>query len=133
VKRRFYSIAFVIVIQWSGGGTLDRVWGGSSAGRGVSPGFSSQWVSLSVSLARRILVKIVDGVVILTAAEVDRACPTNLRWAVSQVSAFGVEICSESRKLRPFLLCTRLLEAAGLEFEVEEPETVTPEADEIPD
>jgi len=78
-------------------------------------------------------MKIVDGVVILTAAEVDRSCPTNLKWAVSQVSAFGAEICSDSRKLRPFLLCTALLEAAGLQFEVEEVETVAPEADEIPD
>jgi len=77
-------------------------------------------------------MKIVDGVVILAAAEVDRSCPTNLKWAISQVSAFGAEICSESRKLRSFLLCTRLLEAAGLAFEVEEPEMAEPEAD-IPD
>jgi len=61
---------------------------------------------------------IVNGVVVLNADEADKACPRNLKWAVSQVSAFGVEICSESKKLRPFLLCTQLLEASGVEFQV---------------
>jgi len=73
-------------------------------------------------------MNIVDGVIILSADEADRSCPRNLKWAVSQVSAFGADICSQSRKLRPFLLCTQLLEAAGLEFKVLEPETVEPEA-----
>jgi len=71
---------------------------------------------------------IVDGVIILSADEADRSCPLNLKWAVSQVAAFGPEICSESRKLRPFLQCTKLLAAAGLEFKVLEPEAVEPEA-----
>jgi len=79
---------------------------------------------------------IVNGVVVLTADEADKVCPRNPKWALSQLSAFGVEICSESKKLRPFLRCTRLLEAAGVEFRVEpeaavEPAMV-PEAD-IPD
>jgi len=79
---------------------------------------------------------IVNGVVILTADEADKACPRNFKWAVSQVASYGIEVCSESRKLRPFLACTELLEAAGVEFRVEpeaavEPATVS-EAD-IPD
>jgi len=70
---------------------------------------------------------IVDGVVILTAAEADKACPRNFKWAVSQVSSYGSEVCFDSKKLRPFLACTKLLEAAGVEFQVLEPET-EPEA-----
>jgi len=70
---------------------------------------------------------IVDGVIILSADEADRFCPLSPKWALSQVSAFGLEICSESKKLRPFLQCTKLLEAAGLEFKVL-PEAVAPEA-----
>jgi len=71
---------------------------------------------------------IIDGVVHLTAAEADRACPRNFKWAVSQVASYGVEVCAGSSKLRPFLRCTRLLEAAGVEFQVEpetEPEAVS--------
>jgi len=70
---------------------------------------------------------IVDGMVILTADEADKACPRNFKWAVSQLASYGVDVCSESKKLRPFLRCTRLLEAAGVEFQVLEPET-EPEA-----
>jgi len=73
---------------------------------------------------------IIDGIVILSADEADRACPLNLKWGISQLAAYGVEVCSESRKLRPLLRCTRLLEAAGLEFKIlpEEPEAVELEA-----
>jgi len=73
---------------------------------------------------------IIDGVVILSADEADRSCPQNLKWGISQLSAYGVDVCSESKKLRPLLRCTRLLEAAGLEFKVLEPEAeaVEPEA-----
>jgi len=76
---------------------------------------------------------IVDGVIILSADEADKVCPRSLKWAVSQVSAFGAEICFESKKLRPFLFCTQLLEAAGVDFKVLEPEMVEPEADSLPD
>jgi len=72
---------------------------------------------------------IIDGVVVLTADEVDKACPRNLKWGISQVASYGIEACAESRKLRPLLRCTRLLEAAGLEFRV----VLEPEAAVEPD
>jgi len=65
-------------------------------------------------------VRIRDGVVVLSQEEVDsRACPTNLRWGLSQLAAYGLDLCGRSEKLGHLLQCPALLDAAGIAFEVE--------------
>ena len=72
-------------------------------------------------------MEIKDGVVVLSEDEVSRTCPADIRWAVSQVRAYGVDVVSRSEKLARLLRCTAVLKKAGVPFRIE-PAKVVPEA-----
>lgn len=55
----------------------------------------------------------------LTEKEVaDAVCPTNIKWAVSQIDTFGLELAAASEKLAPFARCPEVLAAANFDVTV---------------
>jgi len=62
-------------------------------------------------------VEVRKGVVYLTRDEVDEiSCPTNPRWAASQIRSYGPARCARSGKLSSLLSCVSLLESVGLDY-----------------
>jgi|GEM_PF-6293505 len=62
------------------------------------------------------MIKIVGNRIIATEDE-PRACPKNPKWATTMLKLFGPKLASES-KLKVFLTCPEVVEAAGYELKV---------------
>ena len=61
-----------------------------------------------------------DGTMVYEEDELDQGtCAPNPKWGASQIRAYGIDLVMNSEKLRPILLCSKVLELAEIPFRVE--------------
>ena len=63
------------------------------------------------------MIRVIQNKIIATEDEM-RTCPVNPRWASRMLELLGPQLVAESKKLRAFLTCPEVAEAAGLKLKV---------------